>query len=130
MDSSRFDALTKTLTTRQPRRAALTLLAALGLGLVSSETCAAKKNGEKKVRVCTCSGADASTCTTQKKAKDTVKKLLRRNPCAYKGRCIGVSGCATLTPVTPDLVAPNPGFQCTNNNDCTGGLVCIGQTCQ
>jgi hypothetical protein len=25
---------------------------------------------------------------------------------------------------------PNPGYQCTNNNDCTGGLVCIAQTCQ
>ena len=25
--------------------------------------------------------------------------------------------------------AQNPGFQCTNNNDCTGGLVCLSQHC-
>src|SRR5215213_3092664 len=124
MDSTNFDSLVKVLASRRPRRAALPLLAVLGFGLAREETRANKKNNhEKEIRICVCADANPSTCRTQKKEKDKAKKTLRRNPCAYRGRCqSGVSGCATA--------APNPGFLCTNNNDCSGGLVCIGQTCR
>jgi hypothetical protein len=125
MDSLRFDRLVKVLASRRPRRAALPLLAALGLGLAdATEIGTAKTKNEKEIRICNCASADVATCKTQKKDKDKAKRTLRRNACAYKGRCTGVSGCATLAPL-----APNPGFQCTNNNDCTGGLVCIRQQC-
>ena len=103
MDGSRFDILTRVLATRRPRRAALPVLAALGVGLPALQETAAKTKGEKKVRVCTCASADGATGQSHKKAKDKVKKLLRTNPCAYKGRCTGVSGCAAGT------VPPPPG---------------------
>jgi hypothetical protein len=130
MDSTHFDTLVRVLASRRPRRAALPLLAVLGFGLAREETSAKKTNNhEKEIRICVCADANPSTCKTQKKEKDKAKKTLRRNVCAYRGRCqSGVSGCATLAPVTTN--PPNPGFQCTNNNDCTGGLVCIRQTCQ
>ena len=87
---------------RRPRRAILPLLAALGFGLADVEergTAEAKR--EKTIRVCNCSGPDALTCKSQKKGKDTAKKLLKRNPCAYRGRCTGVSGCSITAPPLP-----------------------------
>ena len=91
MDGSRFDILARARDP-SPASAALPVLAALALGLPAVEETAAKTKGEKKVRVCNCASADGATCQSQKKAKDKVKKLLRTNPCAYKGRCTGVSG--------------------------------------
>lgn len=93
MDASRFDTLAHVLATRRPRRVALSLLAALGLDLAGSQAVdAAKKIDENEIRICVCADANPSTCKTQKKPKSTAKKTLRRNACAYKGRCTGVSG--------------------------------------
>lgn len=109
MDSSRFDTLVKVLATRHPRRAALSLLSAIaGVGLAREGTGAAKNTGAKRVRVCNCASANVATCTSQKKPKDKAKKLLRTNPCAYKGRCTGVSGCAAGTILPPPGGPPPP----------------------
>jgi hypothetical protein len=130
MDSSRFDALTKIFTTRQPRRAAFPVLAALGLGFVNAQTDAAKKKGEKKVRVCNCASADVATCTSQKKVKVKVKKLLRTNPCAYRGRCTGVSGCTITVPAPPPGGSPPPPDACpAGQKPCRGGCLSILQCC-
>jgi hypothetical protein len=97
MENSRFDTLVKVLASRQPRRAALPVLAALGLGLVDPPAGIAKKNNtnDKKMRLCVCTSADPASCGGQKKAKAKAQKTLRRTPCAYRGRCLpGVSGCA------------------------------------
>src|SRR5215207_5345163 len=109
MESCRFDRLVRGLASRRPRRAALPLLVALGLGLAGPREAAAKNTPQKKVRVCTCASADGATCQSQKKAKDKVKKLLRTNPCAYKGGCTGVSGCASsVPPLPPSPPSPPP----------------------
>jgi hypothetical protein len=128
MDATTFDELIKRLaTTRLTRLTALRglaiggLAALTGVGL-SAEEAVAKKNHENKVKVCKCPDANAANCRTDKVKKSRAKKQARK-ACNYKGKCqAGVSGCPTG--------APNPGFACTNNNDCTGGLVCLGQTCQ
>jgi hypothetical protein len=102
MDDSRFDRLGKVLAARHPRRAALLLLAVCGLGLPEVEEMGtAKAKREKTIRVCNCSGPDALTCKNQKKARDKAKQLLKRNRCAYRGRCTGVSGCAITAPPLP-----------------------------
>jgi hypothetical protein len=102
MERSSFGRLGKVLAARHPRRAALLLLAACGLGLKEvGEMGTAKAKREKTIRVCNCSGPDALTCKSQKKARDKAKKLLRRNRCAYRGRCTGVSGCSITAPPLP-----------------------------
>ena len=122
MDGIQFDTVAKTFaTTPLTRGRALRSMAAGVAALVgvrlSAEPGTAKKK-EKKIQLCVCASADVTTCQTKNKPKSKAKKTLRRNPCAYRGRCqSGVSGCATLAPVTTN--PPNPGFQCTNNNDCT-----------
>ena len=102
MDDSRVDHLVNVLAARYPRRAALLLLAVCGPGLPEVEEMGtAKTKGEPKIRVCNCSGPDALTCRSQRKTKDTAKKLIKRNPCAYRGRCTGVSGCSITAPPLP-----------------------------
>src|SRR5215207_66227 len=101
MESCRFDSLVRGLASRRPRRAALPLLVALGLSLAGPRETAAKNKPQKKVRVCNCAGADVATCQSLKKPKDKAKKLLRTNPCAYKGTCQGISGCAAGTVSPP-----------------------------
>ncbi len=127
MDGVKFDLFIKQLgTTRLTRLTALRGLVAggaaalTGVGL-TREAGAKKKNNDKEIRICICSSADPTTCRSKKKDKDKAKKTLRRNACAYRGRCqSGVSGCGTQSP---------PGLQCTNNTQCTGGLVCINTVC-
>jgi hypothetical protein len=97
MHSARFDRLAKVLASRHPRRAALSLLAVLGLGLAREEADAKKKN-EKKVKICQCFSELVTSCSTKKKAKDKVKKVLKASPCSYKGSCRGVSGCVAGSP--------------------------------
>ena len=102
MDDSRVDHLLNVLAARYPRCAALLLLAVCGPGLPEVEEMGtAKTKGEPKIRVCNCSGPDALTCRSQRKTKDTAKKLVKRNPCAYRGRCTGVSGCSITAPQLP-----------------------------
>ena len=122
MDTGWFDSIAKVLATRQPRRAALSFLAALGLA--RPQEMDAKNKNEKKVRVCNCATGDAASCTTQKKAKDKAKKLLKRNPCAYKGNCTGVSGCAAGTvPPPPPACTPNCGTGCCSADACFADTV-------
>jgi len=127
MDGSRFDTLVKALAnTPLTRSHALRGIAAGGVAaltgiILGSEEAGAKKNHEHKVKVCKCPDSNAANCRTDKVNKSQAKKQARK-ACNYKGTCrAGVTGCPTG--------APNPGFACTNNNDCTGGLVCIGQRC-
>ena len=56
------------------------------------------------------------------KAKDKAKKLLRRNACAYKGPCQGVSGCVAGGPgggTCVPIQSPCPA-------GCTAGRACAG----
>ncbi len=134
MDGKTFDAVIKRLATRRLTR--LTALRGLAAGSVAAltgvrltaEEAGAKKNNnnnEKKIRICICTSADAATCKGQKKEKKKAKKTLRRNPCAYRGRCqSGVSGCTATAPISPP-----PGAQCNNNSGCGGGQVCEGGQC-
>jgi len=134
VDGTQFDQLIKRLgTTRVSRLTALrglvagALAGATGVGLTREEAGAKKKNNnnnEKKIRICVCTSADPTTCKGQKKEKKKANKALRRNACAYKGRCqSGVSGCAATAPISP------PGAQCQNNSGCGGGQVCEGGQC-
>ena len=116
MDGSRFDTLVKALaTTRLTRSHALRGLAASAAALagvrLTAERGTAKKNNKQEIRICVCADANPSTCKTQKKEKAKAKKTLRRNPCAYRGRCLnGVSGCAgSLTGPQGPAGPPGPG---------------------
>jgi len=152
MDATTFDALIKRLAaTRLTRLTALRGLAALtGVRLLGEEG-QAKKNNPQRFKVCLCSPA---SCKTVAKKKEKVKKLLKKNACAYKGKCTLVNPCAaTLTPVPPG--PPPPDFNCTtagcvganagliclggncvncdvesNTNPCTGGQICVAGRCQ
>ncbi len=133
MEGSQFDHLVKRLgTTRLTRLAALrglvagALAGATGVGL-TRETGAKKNNkDEKEIRICNCASSNPSTCKTQKKEKKKAKKTLRRNPCAYKGRCqSGVSGCAATAPVVPPAgVTPLPPAQCQAGQTACGAGCC------
>ena len=122
MESHQFDTLVTVFAARRPRRAALPALAVLGLGLAEPPEMAARNKNAKKVRVCNCASADVATCRSQKKAKDKAKKLLRRNACAYKGPCQGVSGCVAGGPgggTCVPIQSPCPA-------GCTAGRACAG----
>ena len=105
MDGSHFDTLIKTLaltrlTRAQVLRGLATSVAALaGVTLVGETSTARKKKGERERKVCVC-GADGTvgSCHTKTVKADKVKKLLRRNPCAAKGKCQGRNPCAPQTP--------------------------------
>ena len=101
MDANTFDDLIKRLTTTPQTRTSvlrgLVASAALaGMSLVP-ESGTAKKNHESERKVCVC-GADGTvaSCHTKKVKADKIKKLLRRNPCAFKGKCTGVNPCSTV----------------------------------
>jgi hypothetical protein len=132
MDATTFDQLIKRLaTTRLTRLTALRGLAAGGVAALTgvrlfSEDGRAKKpnRNPQRFKVCLCSPA---SCKTVAKKKEKVKKLLKKNACAYKGKCTLVNPCvATLTPLTPTPPPPPPGFNCTTAG-CVGeraGLIC------
>ena len=135
MDGSHFDTLVKALATTPLSRArvvqglAASVTALAGMRL-SGEPGAAKKQNEKKIRVCNCPSSDATLCKTQKKAKPKAKKLLRRNACAYRGRCQGVSGCATpgCTPSCEQKICGDNG--CGGScGTCGTGQVCAAGRC-
>ncbi|MDF3042224.1 MAG: hypothetical protein K0Q71_4930 [Thermomicrobiales bacterium] len=104
MDGSHFDTLVKALATRPLSRASVlhglvaSATALAGLTLAAEPGTARKKKGENERKVCVC-GTDGSvgSCRTKKVKADKVKKLLRRNPCASKGKCTGVNPCAAQT---------------------------------
>jgi hypothetical protein len=90
------------------RAAGAAILAGLGATLSrgTPETIARRrKRDEPKKKVCVCT---ESTCRTQKKPKTKVKKLVKRNPCAYRGRCTGANPCAKAATAPPqrDVSAP------------------------
>jgi hypothetical protein len=122
MENIRFDTLVRVLAARRPRRAALPLLAVLGLRLTDTgQVGTAKAKDEKEIRICVCADANPSTCKTQKNEKDKAKKTLRRNACAYRGRCTGVSGCAgSLTSPSAGPVCPAVCPHCEVCNPATG----------
>ena len=128
MDGTTFDQLIKRIATKRiTRLTALRGLAAggvatlTGVGLITEEARAKKNNNnDKKKRVCNCTSADPATCLSQKKKKKARNRLLRSNPCAYKGRCqTGVSGCAAPLGCSP---ATN-----TTQGSCLAGQICSTQ---
>ena len=101
MDANTFDDLIKRLTTTPQTRTSvlrgLVASAALAAMTLVPESGTAKKNHENERKVCVC-GADGTvgSCHTKKVKADKIKKLLRRNPCAYKGKCQGFNPCSTV----------------------------------
>ena len=101
MDANTFDDLIKRLTTTPQTRTSvlrgLVASAALAAMTLVPESGTAKKNHENERKVCVC-GADGTvgSCHTKKVKADKIKKLLRRNPCAFKGKCTGVNPCSTV----------------------------------
>jgi hypothetical protein len=112
MDADRFDTLVRTLFIARSRRTALAVSGAAltGVGLLTVPSLheagakGGKKKGKKKIPICVCQSADATSCTGQTKPKTKAKKILKQNPCAYKGKCqASVSGC-----VAPPLTVSAP----------------------
>src|SRR5829696_3133599 len=128
MDATTFDDLIKRLAaTRLTRLTALrglaigALASLTGVGLTAEEA-SAKKNHEKKVKVCKCPDSNSANCRTAKVKKSQAKKQARK-ACNYKGTCqAGVTACAAAAPTAS-------GAQCTNNAGCSGGQVCEGGQC-
>ena len=85
-----------------------------------------KDRAERERRVCVCATGDAASCKTKTKPNTQVKRILRRNACAYRGRCTGVSGCAPAAPDPPvaGVCAGAPNF-----TPCGNGLGCVGGQC-
>ncbi len=139
MNGTKFDQLIKTIATQRVSR--LTALRGLAAGAVAGLTrlsLSADEAGaadDKKRRVCVCSSCDPASCDTKKKEKKKVKRILRRNACAYKGKCqAGRAGCVCQTPLpppttTPTPTTPVPGFSCTSNAECPRFEVCFGTSC-
>ncbi len=120
MDADRFDSLARSLTPVGTRRRALgaALSGALVALAVVKPSTAGKKGGEPKKKICICT---SDSCSTKKKSKDSVKKLVKRNPCASVGRCTGVNPCARTV--------PPPAPECATFRDCSNGQTCLGGKC-
>jgi hypothetical protein len=122
VDGTQFDTLIKRLATRSLTRSTAlrglaTGAAALAGVTLATRSGAARKSDdgdEPKRKVCHCSGPTGASCRTLKKKKSKVKRHLKRHDCDYEGKCQGFSGCR----------------QCLNNDDCTGGQVCLDGACQ
>jgi hypothetical protein len=132
MDGSHFDALVRSLATTPLARAnvlrGLAASAAALAGLTRiGESGTAKKNHEKKVKVCQCPTADATLCTTKKVGKDKAKKVARR-ACNYKGTCqTGVTRCAGGCTCEQKICGDNGcGGSC---GTCEAGQVCADGRC-
>jgi len=134
MDGTQFDTLIKRLATTPVTRGSVlrglvaSVASLVGVPLAAEPGAAhEKKKDEPKRRVCLWSSTGGRT---KKVARDQRRKILRRNPCARKGRCSGTNPCAAGTPVpaagTP--VPPPPGFTCTPNQPCTGTNAGLGCT--
>jgi hypothetical protein len=101
MDGTQFDDLITQLSgtplTRAKvlRRLATSAAALVGLTFAGKPSVAKTQKNAKEERVCLWS---ATGGRSQKKAATKVKKLLKRNPCARKGRC---------TASTPALRSPS-----------------------
>jgi hypothetical protein len=128
MDGQHFDSLLKHLAVARSSRAqALRGLAAGVLGAASGavlavEEAAAKKNKKKKnkkKRICDCASSDVATCVSLRKKKKKANRTLRNNPCAYPGRCTGVSGCPPPETTTSGPTCLQP---VANDPDGTEGL--------
>jgi hypothetical protein len=139
MDGSHFDTLVKTLaTTRLTRVQTLRGLVASGVAALTgitrgSEAAVAKKNHEKKVKICKCPDANAANCRSAKVKKSRAKKQARK-ACNYKGACrAGVTSCGTqtLSGCTPNcdrkVCGPDGcGGRC---GTCGAELVCANGQC-
>lgn len=141
MDANRFDDLTRqVMTTRLTRVSAIRGLAAgavaalTGVSLTVSEADAKKGKKKKKKRgICLCTGSTVSTCSDRKVKKKQKKKLLKSNPCSYKGKCRGFNPCSPAptgngtTQTTPSFPIPpgGPSSECTIIGDACATGTCV-----
>src|SRR5215213_6174812 len=129
VDANTFDDLVKRLTTTPQTRTSVlrglvaSAIALAGMTLVP-ESGTAKKNHENERKVCVC-GADGTvaSCHTKKVKADKIKKLLRRNPCAFKGKCTGVNPCSTVSTGTGGGDGTDTGGDGTGTGTSGGSVV-------
>ena len=132
MDGTRFDNLIKRLATRPMTRAtalrglAASAAALTGVSILAGSGEAANNNNnnnDRKRKVCKCTSATATSCRTVKKEKKKAKRVLRRFPCSYKGKCrAGVTACAAPVGCSP---ANNTQGTCAPGQLCNTSAVCV-----
>lgn len=121
MDNSRFDAITRAITTRLSRRTSLGLLAGLGATLALPEVTGAKKKPAKKITVCH-KGKTIKIDQEQKKQHlkhgDTLGKC-KALRCGAGGDCTVFITSATLTGAAVGGLAGGDAF-CQNSAKAAG----------
>src|SRR5215211_242706 len=121
MDSLRFDRLVRVLASRHPRRAALPLLALLGLGLIDPDEAGAAKSGKCKQKPGVCERCDRGKCERKHGEKTCkagkIKPKANGTACSggtcQSGSCIGPTGLVVgptgLTGLTGPAGPAGPG---------------------
>ena len=140
MDDRSFDALSKAVTeTWQSRRSVLGRLglgalaaAGIGAGATFEETDAKKK--VRKRKLCVCTDDTVGSCKTKKVKRRKFKKITKKNPCSYGGKCNGTNPCTSPTagfPIAPDVTnVANISVACPQGTECTGGVTtCVAGLC-
>lgn len=99
MDERRFDLLAKALTEASSRRDALKVTVAgaaaglFGITLAEDESEAAKRDHRHRHRrkrrrnYCDCPDNNEKNCKTRKVSKNKAKRIKRKHPNSYRGRC-------------------------------------------
>lgn len=153
MEPTRFDSLAKLVGSGTTRRTALTLLAALGLGVVDPAETEAKKSGKCKPKCEECERCKRGRCRKNKHGRKRCKRgkcqpkadgtACQLNAVCAGGTCTCVNGACSITVpgVTccpPSSILPctfaaagSPVFldptTCTFVGACPGGTtVCVG----
>jgi hypothetical protein len=151
MDGVRFDSLVTGLASRRPRRVALSLLAALGLGLTQRAASRAATSGTCKPKCGECQRCKKGDCERKhgtkvcKKGKCKPKPI--GTPCTggtcQNGQCIAPDGSVVTPPAgepTGDPTGGTPGDPplsscipvcprlqtCTSTGQCPPGTQCVG----
>jgi hypothetical protein len=125
MDHTRFDALSRAVSTTPSRRAALTLLAGLGLGRLEQADAEARKSGKCKPTCGECEKCKKGDCDTK-----NGKKKCKKGKCKPKANG---TACATGTCQAGRCVfcADKPDFtDCGGGNQCSGGVCATPPTCR
>ncbi len=139
MDNSRFDSLAKVFAARRPRRAALPLLAAFGLGLAARDDASAAKSNtcQRKPGECeTCKKGKCQRKNGKKRCKAGKVQPKPEGTACSSGRCQN-GQCLSQSVPTLNCVLEPLATTCargcgTRLNNCNQSIVCPcpgGQNC-